>query len=260
MYDLHEKGLSYSAVNTARSALSTIITIDNGTFGNHEIVVRFMKGIFNIRPALPKHATIWDTNIVLKYLEKMSPRTCLNLKQLTLKVVMLSALLTGQRAQTIHLFNLDNITVQGDEVQITITDPIKTSKPTWHLEPIRFQKYENKRLCVFTYLKHYIDRTSKLRGNEKQLFISYQKPYKKVTKTTISRWVRLIMKEAGIDVNQFKSHSTRAATNSKVARFLPLNTILKAGGWRNSKTYARHYRLEIEDHGSVAKTVLDKYK
>lgn len=256
---LHDKGLSYSAINTARSALSSVMKVEGVPFGNSELVTRFMRGIFNINPALPKHARIWDTNIVLHYLEKMSPRKSITLKQLTLKTVMLLALLTGQRAQTIYLFEIDNITFQGDQVQITIARLIKTSKPSWHLEPIKFTKYVNKKLCIVTYLKHYMDRTRVLRNNEQQLFISYRKPYKKVTKSTISRWVRTVMAKSGIDTSKFKAHSTRAATNSKVSKFLPLTTILKSGGWRNSVTYAKHYNLQLEDENTVAKVILDKF-
>ena len=36
--DLHDSGLSYSAVNTARSAVSTILFIDNVSIGKHPLV------------------------------------------------------------------------------------------------------------------------------------------------------------------------------------------------------------------------------
>ena len=46
---LYNQGLSYSTINTARSVMSTIISIpDCETFGTHHLVTRFMKGIFDI--------------------------------------------------------------------------------------------------------------------------------------------------------------------------------------------------------------------
>ena len=46
--ELFENGNSYSAVNTARSALSAIgIIIDGFAVGSHPLVVRFMKGVYN---------------------------------------------------------------------------------------------------------------------------------------------------------------------------------------------------------------------
>ena len=44
---LYHDGLGYSAINTARSALSTVIhTSDHGSFGTHPLVVRLLKGGF----------------------------------------------------------------------------------------------------------------------------------------------------------------------------------------------------------------------
>ena len=51
---LYEEGLGYSAINTARSALSSV-TIPNGgiTFGRDPLVCRSLKGIFELKPCLP---------------------------------------------------------------------------------------------------------------------------------------------------------------------------------------------------------------
>ncbi|XP_046572555.1 uncharacterized protein LOC124280619 [Haliotis rubra] len=92
--DLYKQGLSYSALNTARSALSSVIKLNNMPFGQHDRVVRFMKGVFNLRPSLPKNCVTWDVNIVLSYLQKIEVSP--NLKQETLRLVMLLLLLSGQ--------------------------------------------------------------------------------------------------------------------------------------------------------------------
>lgn len=100
--DLYEANASYSTLNTARSALSTIITLPgNISVGNHPLVARFLKGVFQIRPAMPRYKQIWDIDIVLNYLRTASPATKLSLKDLTCKVTMLLMLLSGQRIQTI---------------------------------------------------------------------------------------------------------------------------------------------------------------
>ena len=70
-----------------------------------------------------------------------------------------------------------------------------------HQDNIRFQSYiQNKSLCIVSLLREYIDRTSNLRGQETQLFISTQAPFKGVARATISRWVKRVMDKAGIDV------------------------------------------------------------
>ena len=52
-------GVGYSSVNTARSVLSTIIKTENEIpFGELPLVCRFLKGVFNLRPALPRYSTM----------------------------------------------------------------------------------------------------------------------------------------------------------------------------------------------------------
>ena len=69
------------------------------------------------------------------------------------------------------------------------------------------------------------------------------KPYKAVSKNTISRWIRFVMAKAGIDVSQFKAHSTRAASASKLSKFASIDSILKAGGWSSDSCFKKHYNL-----------------
>ena len=57
----------------------------------------------------------------------------------------------------------------------------------------------DRRLCVVTYLRKYIDMTKHVRKEEKALLISYKKPYKKVTVQTVSRWIKSTLHAAGID-------------------------------------------------------------
>ena len=48
--------LSYSALNTARSALSCVISIDNVPVGQHPLVSRFVKGTFERKPPFGMYA------------------------------------------------------------------------------------------------------------------------------------------------------------------------------------------------------------
>jgi hypothetical protein len=63
--ELFHSGLHYSAINTARSALSTFISIDNKPSGSHPLIIRFMKGVFEMRPAMPRYQITWDVSLVL---------------------------------------------------------------------------------------------------------------------------------------------------------------------------------------------------
>ena len=53
--ELYEEGIGYSALNTARNALSTTLMVsDSEAFGTHPLVSRFMKGVFETRPSLDR--------------------------------------------------------------------------------------------------------------------------------------------------------------------------------------------------------------
>ena len=94
LYSLYVSGLGYSAINTAKSAVTSLSNISTGALKT-QLISRFMKGIFNDRPALPRYQHTWDINLVLSYLDTL-PLCSLDDKQLTLKTVMLLALLSGQ--------------------------------------------------------------------------------------------------------------------------------------------------------------------
>ena len=53
LHSLFLEGLSYSSINTARSALSAFVhTTNDMNIRTHHLVTRFMKGIFNKRPPI----------------------------------------------------------------------------------------------------------------------------------------------------------------------------------------------------------------
>ena len=79
---LQDEGLSYSALNTARSALSTLICLPGcSTFGTHPLVTRFMKGVHETRKPQPKYSHIWDVSTVLKRLATLKANSSLSIEE-----------------------------------------------------------------------------------------------------------------------------------------------------------------------------------
>lgn len=68
--------------------------------------MRFLKGVFNLQPPVPRYKEVWNVSIVLRFLKTLSPVASLSLKNLSLKLVMLLSLLTAQRGQTLHLLDI----------------------------------------------------------------------------------------------------------------------------------------------------------
>lgn len=103
----------------------------------------------------------------------------------------------------------------SDRYRVTICEKLKQSKPGRHLAPIELLSFPSgKKLCVVEHLEEYLQRTKQLREEHSQLLISYVKPFKPVSKDTISRWVKQGLESAGIDINKYSAHSSRAASTS----------------------------------------------
>ena len=67
------------------------------------------------------------------------------------------------------------------------------------------------------------------------------------------------MKNAGVDITVFGSHSTRSASTAHCKKKgLSMKEINKASGWSSSKTFVKHYNKPIVDErGSFSRTVLE---
>jgi type IV secretory pathway component VirB8 len=95
---LYEKNTGYSAINTAKSAISSMCSVvSNRDIDNEKIITRFMRGIFNCQPSLLNYTSTWDVNMVFKYLETLSDNKDLSLLELSQKTAILLMLLSGQR-------------------------------------------------------------------------------------------------------------------------------------------------------------------
>ena len=133
--------MGYSAINTARSALSTVISLPSGaTFRSYPLVCRLLKGVYAKRPSLAKYNEIWDVKPALTYLSQI-PLHDISLKKCSHKLVMLLTLLTGQRCQTLHSITLDEMKFSTGKCVVTVKSLLKTSRPTHHLHPIKLIEY-----------------------------------------------------------------------------------------------------------------------
>ena len=71
---LFEQGHSHGQISTARSALSSIISLTNSSnvsLWNLPLVKRLMKDIYEAKPNLPKYRTIWNVGTVFNYFRQI---------------------------------------------------------------------------------------------------------------------------------------------------------------------------------------------
>ena len=109
---------------------------------------------------------------------------------------------------------------------------------------IAFSKYLSERkICIVTAITHYLEITKDLRVTDQLI----KKTRKAVTTSTSSRWCKVILEKAGIDIEKYLSHSTRSASTSKAKiKGLSLSEINKAvAGWKETSTFRRFYDKSI---------------
>ena len=122
------------------------------------MVKRFMTGIFNSRPPLPRYGFTWDVEIVLRYLNSLDTDVISD-KLLSLKLTTLLGLAAASRASELSMLDIRFLS-RYDSVyvfeSVGITKTQKPDKTPTKLEFFKFQ--ENLSLCVCHTLDIYIYR------------------------------------------------------------------------------------------------------
>ena len=120
----------------------------------------------------------------------------------------------------------------------------RKGKPPSSLTIIGFP--EDPQLCIIETLDTYLDRTKDRRLAKPQLLLNFQKPYKEIVSSTISGWIKKVLKLVKIDTDIHKAHSTRSASTSNVKlKGLSFEDMLKRGSWSRKSTCQRFYNKDI---------------
>lgn len=237
-------GKSYGTLNNSRAAISLITDPE---LSNDHRIKRFFKGIHNLKPNKPRYDVTWDPNVVLTYWENKEDNNTLSIKDLTLKLVTLVALVTAHRAQTLSLIKVNNIVRVREGLEIKIEDRIKTSGVNRTQPVLRLPRFtERPSLCVASCIETYLEKTKAIRGNEQQLFLTIKNPVRAATTQTICRWIKWSLEQSGLDTNVFKAHSTRHASTSAVSRKgICLDVIRNTAGWTSTECFSKFYNRPI---------------
>ena len=144
LIELYKDGASHSTVNLARSAVSAYVNIPGtASIGSHPVVCRLLKGVFEQRPSLPKYTETWDVDTVMDSLAEWPDTHLQSLKQLTLRTVVLLALLSGQRGQSIYSSQVEDIKLHDNRCVIVYSSVLKQTKIGRHVKPQEQASFEN---------------------------------------------------------------------------------------------------------------------
>lgn len=116
----------------------------------------------------------------------------------------------------------------------------------------------NSNLCPVISLKAYLEKTRVVRGDETKLFVSFIKPHKAVTSSSIARWLKSTLEDAGVDTSIFGAHSTRGASVSAASKAgITTADILKAAIWSSESVFQKFYHKSV-GKAAFGRAVLNK--
>ena len=126
---------------------------------------------------------------------------------------------------------------------------LKTARPGYHQPPIEFLGFpKNEKLCRISTLNVYLKKTETVR-KPKLLLVCFKAPHNAVKTTTVGRWCIETVKDAGIDITVFTSHSTRSSLTSHARiKGLSLSMINKSAGWTTDSTFAKFHNKPVHEN------------
>ena len=237
------QGKQYSTLNSYRSSISvTHMPVDGIQFGKHPLISRLMKGVFHLRPPQPRYAGQWDVSKVLQFLEEKGNTESLSMKDLTYKLVMLMALANADRASDLCALDIRFLCLSTDGASFKLGALTKTARPDRSITSF-YSPLPDSTLCPVRTLQLYLNRTVDWRQNmeKTRLFLSLIRPHHPVTSVTIARWLKQVLKEAGVS-DEVSAHSTRAtAVSIAFDKGVSVSDIMKTADWSSESVFKKYY-------------------
>ena len=126
--------------------------IDGVVIGKHSLVSKFMKGFFLFTsPELKYHVT-WDVNQVPNLIKSWSPADSITLKQLTLKLFMLAALISAARKSSLDKFDLRLRFLKSNGVLFKVPGLTKCANQNKHNTRGLFSRSSSRQEAMLLYL------------------------------------------------------------------------------------------------------------
>ena len=127
---LHERGIAYSQINKARSALSVLCL--EIQIGKHSLISRFVHGVRNLRTPQLKYPILRDAKDLFLYLANWEASSTSSLKDITLKLVTIMACISTQRIHTLSLIDVRHINFYPSATYLYIFDDLKVARHRPH--------------------------------------------------------------------------------------------------------------------------------
>jgi len=192
--DQFDLGLQYRTINTIRSSISsTHPDIEGLAIGNHPLVSRLMKGMFNSRPPVPKYNSSWNIETVVSFLTNQYKSSALTVLQLAKKAVTLLAITNADRCSDLAALDRDHIRKTPVGVEFTVVQLTKTrSRRLSTPRKVLYHCFaDNTEICPVTVLCLYLEKTVEQVASmsPEPVFVTSRKPVHRARPGTIGHWI-----------------------------------------------------------------------
>ena len=277
LLSLFEEGrLKVRTIEGYRAAISASLKLKGRQVGSDPYLSSLVASFYVDRPVERNVVPAWDLSLVLGALI-LSPfeakdMSSVSLKHLTYKTVFLLSLASGARRGEIHALDLSRTRWVEDGREVVLRPHVgfmsKTHvarDPSTALAGFRIKSLAHdldrsdpdRLLCPLRALRYYVDRTAKLRGGNRNLFIPIrgQSSKKKLSPNTISGWIKRCIVtayevagsvEALRRLHSVRAHEVRALSASwDTLKNVAVADIVAACRWRAHTTFTSFYLRDM---------------
>ena len=194
------------------------------------------------KPPEPRYEETWDVNLILNYIREKWPNngqlSTLNLRR---KCVVLGRLATIARSSDLHRIKFSSIHFNNRRMTYA-TKPLKNHTRVALSGLVLDELSTETSLCPVQAWQAYLDQTKHIPRNQDCVFVSAKAPHKELSVDTLAKDTLFVMKEAGIDVNRYKAHSTRAVAASRaIDAGATVDNVMRWGRWKSHCVFMRFY-------------------
>ena len=221
--------------------------------GKHPLVSRLLN---NRKPPRPRYSTTWDVAVVLGHIRSWGPTESLCRKKATLKLAMLMALVNASQCSELHALDVQRMRWSKEGVTFSLAALTKMSRPG-KSKALFYSSLETDRdVCPVTSLKNYLMRTDGVQSDK--LFLSHVKPYGSVKSCTIARWLKEILRSAGL--GEFRAHSTRGvAVSAAYTQGMSVADMMAVADWSSDNMFKKfYYRPLTQKQNTFTQSFLSK--
>jgi len=207
----------------------TLQLIDRYPIRQHPLIVKFVKGCYNLNPPKPKYNVTWDPNRVLNFVVSFGDNSALPISVLVGKLATLLALATPLRVSELVSISFLSVKFSENWVQFALSK-LRKAQRNGPVQSFTHPACPESETCPVTTLRSYVDCTGTNRpsNNEGMLFISMIAPFGSVKGSTGGRQIKNFLREAEINTAVFSAHSNRSLASSlTVGRGLSIDAVLR---------------------------------